>query len=346
MSLPQREYGAKKYSEILKEGLQYIKDRKSGKIKSFRTPWNGLNNAGVGGLEWGAMLTIAARPGAGKTMLVSHIIRESKVLNPTQDFNVLEFQFEMAPKQTASRDFAALTALDYDVVLSTRQAVDDYSVEMMDRYVKETERLEGQGVHRLQINKPLTHRDMEKAIHHYYNAMGSKPMIVTIDHSWLMKKDAGDKEKINTLYNTVEMLMQVKNDLPIIVLMISQLNRDIEDPGRKTPGSIQNYPTSSDIFGGDALMQGSDMVLVLTRPFRSEIRSYGPKQFQTTKEDIFGHILKSRNGSDDDNIIYMKGDFKKQSMIENPPPTASNPSGVTVARSRSRFQSTDADINI
>ena len=64
-------FGARKYSEILKEGLKYIDDRRKGRIKSFKTPWLGINKSGVGGLEWGSMLTIGARPGclSGDTVL-------------------------------------------------------------------------------------------------------------------------------------------------------------------------------------------------------------------------------------------------------------------------------------
>lgn len=337
------------YSDILEEGLQYIQDRRLGKIKSVKTPWDSLNKAGVGGLEWGSMLTIGARPGEGKTMFVTQMIRESRLLNPTQDFNILEFQFEMGPKQTAARDFAAQTALDYDVVLSTGKQLDQFSYGMMQQYVNDTQALQKQGVIRTQINRPCTAKEIEKNIHFVYNYLECKPLIVTIDHSWLIKKDAGDREKINTLYNSVEMLMQVKKDLPIIVLMISQLNRDIDDSSRKIPGDIVNYPTSSDIFGGDALMQGSDMVLVLRRPMKANIQLYGPKQFVVHKEDVFGHVLKSRNGSEEDNIVFMKGDMNKQRIYECPSPVAQNPTGTFTPRTKGgqgRSPRTDADINI
>lgn len=341
----ERPYGAKTYSEILEEGLQYIEDRKRGKIQSFKTPWPTLNDAGVGGLEWNSMVTIGARPGSGKTMFVSQILRESRVLNPGQDFNILEFQFEMGAKQSATRAFVAATALDYNLVLSTTKELDEFSLKQMKQYTEETRELEGRGVHRLQINSPLTHKEMEKAIHTYYNALGGKPMLISVDHSWLVKKSLEEKEKINTLYNTVEMLMKVKNDLPIIVMMISQLNRSIDEPMRKTPGSIGNYPTSSDIFGGDALQQGSDMVLVLTRPFKADIPIYGPKQYLCKSEDLFLHILKSRNGSDDTNLVFLNGDYRKQRMVEVISPPSVNVA-FTPRRNGGSGRNRDANIEI
>jgi len=163
--------------------------------------------------------------------------------------------------------------------------------------------------------------------------MGQAPMLVTVDHSWLIKKDINEKEKLNTLYNNVEMLMNVKRDLPLIVIMISQLNRNIEEPSRKTPGSVVNYPTGSYVFGGDALHQGSDMLAVLSRPHTMQINCYGPKEYMVGKDDIFLHILKSRNNSDENNLVFLKADFEKQSVYECGEPQAANP---TAARFTSR----------
>ena len=328
MQQVKRPFGARSYSDILKEGLQYIDDRRHGRIKSFKTPWIGLNNAGIGGLEWGSMLTVGARPGAGKTMITSQILREAKALNSTQDFSILEFQFEMGAKQYAARQYAAMTALDYNQVLSSKQQLDDFSRNMMARYLAECEAQEKLGIRRELIGDPLGVLEMEKAMHHYYQDMGAKPMIVTIDHSWLIKKDKAEKEKIQTLYNTVEMLMHIKKDLPIIVIMITQLNRDIDTPLRKAPGNVGNYPTSGDIFGGDALMQGSDCVIVLNRPFKVDIKSYGPKGYITESNHIFMHVLKSRNSSDDNNLLFMDGQFSSQRMIEVPEFRHQAPSGA------------------
>jgi len=157
---------------------------------------------------------------------------------------------------------------------------------------------------------------------------GRKPMIVTIDHSWLIKKTSSEKDKFDVLYDTTEMLMKLKNEIPITVIMVTQLNRSLDEATRKTPGSIVNYPTSSDIFGGDALMQGSDMVVAITRPFKSDIRSYGPYAYEVTKDDVFMHLLKVRNGDDQKNLIFLKMDGKHQRMIEVPEFVSTRPDGT------------------
>jgi hypothetical protein len=103
--------------------------------------------------------------------------------------------------------------------------------------------------------------------------------------------------------------------------MITQMNRTIDDPSRKIPSSIANYPTSSDIFGGDALMQGSDALVALSRPGVTGISSYGPRKLPTSPELIYMHPLKLRNSKNDDNLFYMKADFSNQRIIEIPDPS-------------------------
>ena len=157
-------FGRKSYIDVLKKGLAYIEKRRNGDIKSLRTPWPGFNAAGIGGLEWGSMLTIGARPGAGKTMLVSQILRESHRLNPDQKFNILEFQFEMGDDQYAARQFAAEVALDYGVILSKDRKLDDFIVERLNQYVEECEHLLSKGIIREMISQSVTHTEMEEAI--------------------------------------------------------------------------------------------------------------------------------------------------------------------------------------
>lgn len=342
MDASQNKSRRKSYASVLRKGLKYIEKRRNGDIKSLRTPWPGFNDAGIAGLEWGSMLTIGARPGAGKTMFVSQILREAHRLNPDQKFNILEFQFEMGDEQYAARQFAGEVAQDYGVVLSTRYPLEQFILDQIKDYIQVCENMEKDGINRDLISDSLTHVDMEYEIKQAYVDGGSKPMIVTIDHSWLIKKGSGDKDKFDVLYNTTEMLMKLKNQIPIIILMITQLNRSMEEATRKTPGTIGNYPTSSDIFGGDALMQGSDMVLALSRPFDADVKSYGPYAYKAEKDSVFMHLLKVRNGTRDNSILFLKMDGPNQRMIEVAPFVAERPDGAFQLRSQRNGSSSRA----
>lgn len=328
MSSETNKFGRKSYVDVLHKGLDYVNKRRNGEIKSLRTPWPSFNDAGIGGLEWGSMLTIGARPGSGKTMIVSQILRDAHRLNPDQKFNILEFQFEMGDEQYAARQFAGEMAEDYGVVLSKNKRLEDFKVDMLNAYIEQCKLLNSKGIRRELISQALTHTEMREAIIEFYIEGGRKPLIVTIDHSWLIKKGSGEKDKFDVLYNTTEMLMKLKNEIPIIVIMVTQLNRSIDEPSRKTPASLSNYPTSSDIFGGDALMQGSDMVVILFRPFKSDIKLYGQYAYQVNPDDVFMHLIKMRNSDDNKkNIIFLKMEGKNQRMVEVKEPVAERPDG-------------------
>jgi replicative DNA helicase len=213
MSTQPKKFGRKSYLSVLEKGLRYVEKRRNGDIKSLRTPWPGFNSAGIAGLEWGSMLTIGARPGAGKTMLVSQILREAHRLNPDQKFNILEFQFEMGDEQYAARQFAGEVAEDYGVILSTNRQLDQFIIERINQYIEDVRYAQSQGIMRELISQPLTHFEIEEAIKETYIEGGNRPLIVTIDHSWLIKKSGAEKDKFDVLYNTAEMLMKLKNQL-------------------------------------------------------------------------------------------------------------------------------------
>ena len=333
MSATDKKFGRRSYVTVLEKSLKYVEDRKEGRIKSLLTPWPGLNKKGVAGIEWGSIVTIGARPGAGKTMIVSQLLREARKLNPTQDFNILEFQFEMGDKQYGARQFAGEMALDYGRILSTEKQLDDFTFNQIKKYIQDCRDMEKAGLIRDVISDPLNHTQIEEAIMDAYVEWNSKPLIVTIDHSWLIKKRSDEKEKIATLYNTTDMLMRIKNKIPVIIVMVTQLNRSIDEASRKVPSSIANYPNSSDIFGGDALMHGSDMILVLNRPAKVDIKSYGPYAYECKDQDVFMHILKNRNAKDDDNLLFLHMDGERQRMIEVPEPVSHRPEGTYIRRS-------------
>jgi hypothetical protein len=92
------------------------------------------------------------------------------------------------------------------------------------------------------------------------------------------------------------MMTEVKKKIPVIWIVLTQMNRGMEDSSRKTPGSIANYPTGADIFGADALMQHSDMVMILNHPAKSQIAEYGPKRFLVDPTNVVAHFVKVRNG--------------------------------------------------
>ena len=79
------------------------------------------------------------------------------------------------------------------------------------------------------------------------------------------------------------------------VVLLSQLNRYIEELERTGEPGSQNYPKKRDIFGGDSLYQMSDVVLVTMNPYQMGMDMYGPHRWET-KGRLYWHFLKVREG--------------------------------------------------
>lgn len=283
-------YQLKTIKDIYATGLAYVKARKTGQIKSLQTPWPAINMAGVNGFEWGTIITIAGRPGTGKTAFVNQFTRAAHKNNPQEDFHVIDFQFEMPDKQTAVREFTSFTGIDYSEILSAYRPIGDNVIDALEKYVQANQ-------HRdiFIVDESMTVNEIKELVYDHYNTYRRK-MILTIDHSVLVNLDKGERDTFEMLYNLGKMMTEVKKKIPVIWIVLTQMNRGMEDSSRKTPGSIANYPTGADIFGADALMQHSDMVIILNHPAKSQIAEYGPKRFLVDPTNVVAHFVKVRNG--------------------------------------------------
>lgn len=290
----------KTLADIYAEGLKYVQGRKEGRITSVKTPWIKINKAGVNGFEWGSIITIAGRPGSGKTTFVNSFTRAAHAYNPRSTFDVIDLQFEMADKMTAVRDFVTATGVKYDDILSADRPLGDDVLEEIQRHIRLT-------AHRdiLTVTQPLTVSQIKAFLFSRWEKT-KIPMIVTLDHSMLVKIDKGEKDKFEMLGNLGEMLTEVKKHMDVIFFILTQMNRGIEDQSRRVPGTLGNYPVTSDIFGADALLQHSDMMIALINPFKNNLREYGPDKFVLTQNMMAVHFLKSRNGDND--LVFMDFD--------------------------------------
>src|SRR5690606_12039496 len=91
----------------------------------------------------------------------------------------------------------------------------------------------------------------------------------------------------------------------ILILMVSQLNREIETAERQTNNKL-HYPNRSDIFAASSLFFASDYVFVIHKPASmdgiSKAEGYGPSGlpiFNPQNKDqamVYLHVLKERHG--------------------------------------------------
>lgn len=312
------------------EAIQYMRDRKSGKVSSLITPFKWMNVATMDGIEWQSMVVIGGRPATGKTAVKDQIIREAFYLNPHTRMSVLEFSLEMVGRITALRSFSAFTGKTYPELLST------HGHTVTPELIHQCEQIAEEAVKNpiYIVEKPPTIARFELIVHEYmksrmYEENGVNKyenVIITIDHSLLMLQ-AKNQTKNDMLYELGATITKLKRQYPVIFLVLSQLNRAIDHPDRNEDGKYGNYVLDSDIFGADALLQHADLVLGLNRPGKQKIRYYGPERYIIPDENMLViHHLKARQGKT--GLTFYNCDFSKMAITDVPIPPKDGGFGI------------------
>ena len=312
----------KSQREGFQQSLIYLKGRMEGLIKSIQTPWSKFNDATTDGLEWHSMIVIGGRPASGKTLIKDQIVREAFRLNPGENFRALEFQFEMLARTSAIREYSSVLGKTYKHLCSAGSLLTPDELQLCYAHAKERVKYPIDIV-----EQPCTVNEFKEIISAYMeehatidgeNKSYSKT-IVTLDHSVLLKRAPFEKDKMDTLYNLGEALTDLKRRYPIIFIILTQLNRDINNPERNEDGKYGNYVLESDIFGADALLQHADTVVGIDRPGKRKIRFYGPDRYMIEDENVLVfHFLKCRNG--DARMSFFKAEFYHMKVVEMPTP--------------------------
>lgn len=311
----------KTQKEGYQQALKYLADRKNGKITSFKTPWPKANDAGVGGWEWHSMIVIGGRPGTGKTLIKDQIVREAFKLNPNKPFRILEFQLEMLSRAAAVREFSSVIGQSYKHVCSAdpKDSLTTYELQKCYEYSKK------QILNPIDVvEKSPTVDQFKKIIHEYMKTHSTTNgegiveytnTVITLDHSYLLKKGSGENTKTDMLYNLGEACTELKRQYPIIFVILSQLKRETDRPERNEEGKYGNYILDSDILGGDALLQHADIVVGINRPAMKFIKYYGPDRYIIADENVLvWHFLKLRNG--DTRMSFFKAEYHKMQVVE------------------------------
>jgi replicative DNA helicase len=309
----------KKYGDILQESLAYVEQRARKNIKSLKTCWKGFNGIGLSGIEWQSLYVLAARPGVGKTLIAGSLTRSLQELNKDQDFMVLHFQFEMLGRNMGLRELSAATNLNIRYIQS---AQDDGMPPLTKRdYESLTAYAKAQNSrNEYVIDKSMTVKQMENTIVAFHRKF-KKPVVITLDHTLLVKMASTENNKQITLQNLATMMTEMKNRLPITFIVLTQLNREIDNAERQKPGKLDNFPTEADVFGSDYLLQCADVMIAYNRPAKYNITRYGPQKYIITPLDKYllaMHVLKNRFG--ETSIQWYKADYATMSVVETDTP--------------------------
>ena len=300
--------------EAAQKELRYIKGRMDGNIKSLKTPWKKFDKAGMNGIEWGSIITIAGMSGSGKTAILNELESGLFQLNPQEKFAVQSFNFEMIARRLVGRKISKKLQM-------TTTQIYNADMENKDRNINETgyQRIVDytksiRGIPLWYVDIPGTVQEIKNTIEHFAMGMEAnmdRGVLVTLDHSILVKK-FGEQNQMQTLYELAAMFNELKKKIKASFVIVSQLNRNIEAVER-----IQNrnlhYPQKSDVFGADALYQYSDIFMITHRPEMLNLRAYGPTDLPVN-DIIYWHFIKTREA--EPFIAKMRNNLKYNQVLD------------------------------
>jgi replicative DNA helicase len=303
--------------DALRKAIIKIKARRQGDLRSLISAWPKFNDAFCDGLEWRTITIVGARPGTGKTLFMEQLISDIIEHNADQEFRILKFQMEMVDETNGVRKLSLNTGADYNTLMSKGGKPVDKGIfyKCVEYYEKSVDRDFINVVYDACTVDEMCatiHYEMEK---HKKEDGTYTNMLITIDHSALFRVGKGQKDKFEMLNALGEALTMMKKKYPIAFLVLSQLNRNIDNPDRSRDGEYGNYILDSDIYGSDALLQHADVVMGINKPSIRKIRQYGPERYIINDEDLLVfHFLKSRNGTT--RMSFFKLDRDTMRIIE------------------------------
>lgn len=250
----------------------YLSDISSGKTKPFLpTGFAELDQILAGGFISSGLITIAARPGTGKTTIALSLAD-----NVAQaGHKVLYFSLEMDRKQLWARRIGAATRMPYSSIYrgeffedsdfrSVMEAVDFLSKYPL--YI---------------IDKPCTVDDIERHIR-----TENDVEMVVIDHIGLIKP-SGKSSRYEIMTEISHRLKQIALSTGIPIIALCQLNRASEARDSKRP-------SVADLRDSGAIEEDSDVVSLLFRPAMHKPEHERPKPWQEQEIEII--VDKNRHG--------------------------------------------------
>ena len=290
----------KHISEATKDIVKYIKSRKDGEEQSLKTRWSKLNNFCMGGLDWNTIVTIGGMSGSGKSSIANELETSLFESNTEQDFAVLSFNFEMIAMKQVGRKISSKLKMTVGDLYSSKESLKDNDFELVETAAKEISSEYDINY----VDVPGTVEQIYKTILNFAEyKMKENPdigIVVMLDHTLLTKGRQRDSER-EILAHLYKMFMAVKKEIKCMIIVLSQLNRNLESSDRLS-NPLLHYPMKKDIFGSDAVFHGSDYVLITHKPFMLNLQTYGPNNLpimnpmNSQQAMIYWHLIKNRDG--------------------------------------------------
>lgn len=242
------------------EAVEYIYKRMTHEIEPLKTRWNKFNDMCCGGIEPGCVYTVAGASGTGKSSFVNTLETDLIELNSNRQLVILSFSFEMLSRaqigrklsnklhQTTTQLYSAsqdISEDNFNLIEKTAKSFEDYPIYYVD-------------------NAASVQRIEDTIVYFQETIAKDKWLIVILDHTLLVSSDNYKDERM-IISELEKVFIKLKKIGTTSIIQLSQMNRNIESIDRiNNPSS--HYPMRSDLSSSDSVFQGSDVIVVLSRP--------------------------------------------------------------------------------
>lgn len=256
--------------DVLMEIYNELTNQKEG-LSGIDTGFSDLNYM-MDGFQKGDLIILAARPSVGKTALALNFAMNACKKNT----KVIFFSFEMPQKQLLYRILSSIATIN-SMFLRQNQMTD----EEMDRAALSTGIIDKWDLV-IEDNPGQTTFDINLKIRREIRKTNENPCLVIIDYLQLIKTDNSyDRHDLKIAAVTRELKIMAK-ELNVPIILLSQLNRNVEQRSDK-------HPYMSDLRDSGSIEQDADVILLL---HRDDYYNNGTDQ----KNKIEINIAKQRNG--------------------------------------------------
>jgi replicative DNA helicase len=240
-------------------------------VRTILTPYEQLNFI-TGGLHAGEMITLAGRPGTGKTALALNCATSAMFAGNKVGF----FSLEMSQESLAERMCAATMTINAQAFRTRR--FNPGELDQIREFQKYADRMSAKVFDSPRVDPDMIRAECRK----WRRSMGLD--LVIIDYLQLVqplsgKKDSTREREVAEISRSIKQLA-IEMDIP--VMLLAQLNRSVENREDKTP-------RLSDLRESGSIEQDSDMVWFLS-PWNTASASHPVVDVKLT-------VAKSRSSS-------------------------------------------------
>ena len=269
-------------NEIMKYGISRISSRQDGNLSGLKTGLTELDNR-IKGFNEGDLIIIAGRPSMGKTATALSIVNNIALDFVNQNKWVLFFSMEMEKGGISDRQLSSQSGVALSSILSGE--LDDVEYNKLSKAAHTQRNILTDFRGNLSVGQVRAKARMENKKH----PIG----LIVIDYLQLMKTGKAESQNI-AIGEVTKELKALAKEMQVPVVVLSQLNRGVEQRSNKRP-------IMSDLRDSGSIEQDADMIFML---YRDEY--YNPETMNKGVIEII--TSKNRNGETGTDYLAFLGE--------------------------------------